>query len=112
MRTSADSQARRVLDGNLGGRRVRGRPRKKWLEDIESDLNELGDIPLHVSTLTLLLIAWDRYRFLKDPMKPRIPAFVCATGSWLTAICLVLPYPIYTTYIDLGGFWNPSLHTI
>ncbi|BET01936.1 Hypothetical protein NTJ_14754 [Nesidiocoris tenuis] len=62
----------------------------------------LHDIPLHVSTLTLLLIAWDRHRFLKDPMKPRIPAFVCATGSWLTAICLVLPYPIYTTYIDLG----------
>ncbi|XP_024081274.1 neuropeptide Y receptor type 2 [Cimex lectularius] len=64
----------------------------------------LQDIPLHVSTLTLLLIAWDRHRFLKDPMKPRIPAFVCATGSWLTGICLVLPYPIYTTYLDLGKF--------
>ncbi|CAH1399021.1 unnamed protein product [Nezara viridula] len=49
------------------------------------------DIPLHVSTLTVLLIAWDRLRFLEDPMKPRIPAFVCATGSWLMAICIVLP---------------------
>uniref|UniRef100_T1HWE4 Uncharacterized protein n=1 Tax=Rhodnius prolixus TaxID=13249 RepID=T1HWE4_RHOPR len=71
-----------------------------------------GDIPLHVSTLTLLLIAWDRHRFLKDPMKPRIPAFVCATGSWLTAICLVLPYPVYTTYMDLGfsNFSPPMLY--
>ncbi|XP_066908846.1 uncharacterized protein [Halyomorpha halys] len=37
-------------------------------------------------------------------MKPRIPAFVCATGSWLMAICIVLPYPIYTTYLDLGKY--------
>ncbi|XP_073998340.1 G-protein coupled receptor 83 isoform X2 [Rhodnius prolixus] len=69
------------------------------------------DIPLHVSTLTLLLIAWDRHRFLKDPMKPRIPAFVCATGSWLTAICLVLPYPVYTTYMDLGKYM-PQFHGV
>lgn len=59
------------------------------------------DIPLHVSMITYLLIAWDRFRMLADPMKPRIPAFVCALGTWFFAVCIVLPYPIYTTYLDL-----------
>lgn len=39
---------------------------------------------------------------MKDPTKPRIPAFVCATGTWLFAVCIVLPYPIYITYLDMG----------
>jgi hypothetical protein len=62
----------------------------------------LQDIPMHVSTLSFLLIAVDRYRFMLDPMKPRMPSFVCALGSWLLAVCIVLPYPIYITYLDLG----------
>lgn len=60
------------------------------------------DIPMHVSMLTYVLIAFDRFRYLQDPTKARIPAFVMATGSWLMALCIVLPYPIYTTYVDLG----------
>ncbi|KAK9509667.1 hypothetical protein O3M35_006930 [Rhynocoris fuscipes] len=43
-------------------------------------------------------------------MKQRIPAFVCATGSWLTAVCLVLPYPVYTTYLDVGVSLSSSLN--
>lgn len=62
----------------------------------------LQDMPLHVSTMSFLLLAWDRFRFIKDPLKPRLPAFVCIVGSWLTALCLVLPYPIYIIYIDLS----------
>jgi hypothetical protein len=62
----------------------------------------LQDIPMHVSTLSFLLIAVDRYRFMLDPMNPRMPSFVCALGSWLLAVCIVLPYPIYITYLDLG----------
>jgi hypothetical protein len=57
---------------------------------------------MHVSTLSFLLIAVDRYRFMLDPMKPRMPSFVCALGSWLLAACIVLPYPIYITYLDLA----------
>lgn len=57
---------------------------------------------MHVSMLTYLLMAFDRFRFLQDPTRARIPAFVMATGSWLMALCIVLPYPIYTTYIDLA----------
>ncbi|XP_048505370.1 orexin/Hypocretin receptor type 1 [Athalia rosae] len=64
----------------------------------------LQDIPLHVSMITYLLIAWDRFRMLSDPVKPRIPAFVCALGAWFFAVCIVLPYPIYTTYLDLERF--------
>lgn len=49
-----------------------------------------------------LLIAWDRMRWLGDPLKCRFPAFVCSCASWLTGMVIALPYPIYTTYLDLG----------
>jgi hypothetical protein len=52
--------------------------------------------------LSFLLIAVDRYRLMLDPTKPRMPSFVCALGTWLLAVCIVLPYPIYITYLDLG----------
>jgi hypothetical protein len=52
--------------------------------------------------LSFLLIAVDRYRLILDPTKPRMPSFVCALGTWLLAVCIVLPYPIYITYLDLG----------
>ena len=71
----------------------------------------LQDIPMHVSTLSFLLIAVDRYRFTLDPTKPRMPSFVCALGSWLLAVCIVLPYPIYITYLDLGVSRN-TLHCL
>lgn len=61
----------------------------------------LQDIPLHVTMMTYLLIALDRYRLVSAPGKPRIPAFVCALGTWFFAVCIVLPYAIYTTYLDL-----------
>jgi len=74
---------------------------------------------MHVSTLSFLLIAVDRYRFVLDPMKPRMPSFVCALGSWLLAVCIVLPYPIYITYLDLGvsnitlhGLYNVTNRTV
>lgn len=60
------------------------------------------DVPTHVTILSMLMIAFDRYSFLKNPTRTRLPGFIFSTGTWLTAICVVLPYPIYTTYIDLG----------
>lgn len=60
------------------------------------------DIPLHAALLTHLLIAWDRMRWLADPMNARFPAFVCSCATWLTGMVIALPYPIYTTYLDLG----------
>uniref|UniRef100_A0A182PR16 Uncharacterized protein n=1 Tax=Anopheles epiroticus TaxID=199890 RepID=A0A182PR16_9DIPT len=59
------------------------------------------DIPLHVAMLSHLLIAWDRKRWLTDPLKVRLPAFVCSCASWLAGLVIALPYPIYTTYLDL-----------
>lgn len=52
--------------------------------------------------ITHLLIAWDRMRWLSDPLKGRIPAFVCSCATWLAGIVIALPYPIYTAYVDLG----------
>lgn len=74
----------------------------------ESDNNlKLGrspsaqDIPMHVAILSHLLIAFDRMRWLADPLRSRLPSFVCCCATWLTGMIIALPYPIYTTYIDL-----------
>lgn len=64
----------------------------------------LQDMPLHVTVLNYTCLAWDRYKFLRNPNKPRLPALVCIFGTWLTSLCLVLPYPIYITHIDLGKY--------
>ncbi|XP_055712349.1 orexin/Hypocretin receptor type 1 isoform X2 [Phlebotomus papatasi] len=64
----------------------------------------LQDIPLHVAIITHLLIAWDRMRWLMDPLKARLPAFVCSCATWLAGMVIALPYPIYTTYLDLGMY--------
>ncbi|XP_046385710.1 5-hydroxytryptamine receptor 1-like [Ischnura elegans] len=64
----------------------------------------MQDIPIHVTMLSFVLIAADRHRLLMDPMKPRLPPLFCSVSAWLLALCIVLPYPIYTTYLDLGDF--------
>ncbi|XP_055389932.1 probable serine/threonine-protein kinase nek3 [Condylostylus longicornis] len=64
----------------------------------------LQDIPLHVAMISHLLIAWDRMRWLGDPLKGRLPTFVCCCASWLTGMVIALPYPIYTLYIELGDY--------
>ncbi|XP_046385712.1 5-hydroxytryptamine receptor 1-like [Ischnura elegans] len=64
----------------------------------------MQDIPIHVTMLSFVLIAADRHRLLMDPMKPRLPPLFCSVSAWLLALCIVLPYPFYTTYLDLGEF--------
>jgi len=49
-----------------------------------------------------ILIAWDRMRWLNDPLKGRLPGFVCCCATWLTGMVIALPYPIYTIYVELG----------
>ncbi|KAK0161468.1 hypothetical protein PV327_009935 [Microctonus hyperodae] len=79
-------------------------------EDLSKPQLRPSDIPIHVSMMTHFLIAGDRYRLLRDPRKPRIPAFVCALGAWVFAVCIVLPYPIYTTYLDLEDYKKDHFH--
>jgi hypothetical protein len=64
---------------------------------------------MHTTTLTFVLMAWDRLRFIRHPTKARMPAFVCIIGTWLASVCFVLPYPIYIIYIDLGVSTRDSL---
>lgn len=52
--------------------------------------------------ITHILIAWDRMRWLGDPLKGRFPAFVCCCATWLTGMVIALPYPIYTIYVEIG----------
>lgn len=54
-----------------------------------------------------ILIAWDRMRWLNDPLKGRIPGFVCCCATWLTGMVIALPYPIYTIYVELGVSIRP-----
>ena len=35
-------QSKRAMEGKLRGRRNRGRPRTRWLEDVEDDLRRIG----------------------------------------------------------------------
>lgn len=67
----------------------------------------LQDIPLHVAMISHILIAWDRMRWLNDPLKGRIPGFVCCCATWLTGMVIALPYPIYTIYVELGVSMRP-----
>ncbi|XP_057669159.1 prolactin-releasing peptide receptor [Diorhabda carinulata] len=86
---------------------------RNWVlgELLCSFLPMIQDIPQHTSTLTFILLAWDRYRYIKKPLRPRLPAFVCNVGTWLTSGCLVLPYPMYIMYIDLGQVY-PKLEAV
>ncbi|XP_036224829.2 uncharacterized protein [Bactrocera oleae] len=71
----------------------------------------LQDIPLHVAIISHILIAWDRMRWLSDPLQGRLPAFVCCCATWLTGMVIALPYPIYTIYVELGDY-VPELNGI
>ncbi|XP_020715247.1 gastrin/cholecystokinin type B receptor, partial [Ceratitis capitata] len=64
----------------------------------------LQDIPLHVAIISHILIAWDRMRWLSDPLQGRLPAFVCCCATWLGGMVIALPYPIYTIYVELGDY--------
>ncbi|PSN54960.1 hypothetical protein C0J52_02305 [Blattella germanica] len=39
---SQDREGKKILDGNMGGCRRRGRPRLRWIDDVEEDLKQLG----------------------------------------------------------------------
>uniref|UniRef100_A0A1B0BYR8 Uncharacterized protein n=1 Tax=Glossina palpalis gambiensis TaxID=67801 RepID=A0A1B0BYR8_9MUSC len=81
-----------------------GRPWQRYHMYIEevSPFPPFPDIPLHVAIITHILIAWDRMRWLSDPIKCRFPAFVCSCATWLTGMIIALPYPIYTIYLEMG----------
>ena len=42
MRKDGGRMARRILEWNPMGRRIRGRPRKRWIEDVEEDIQTIG----------------------------------------------------------------------
>ena len=42
MRIDEKRTPKRVLEWKLIGRRIRGRPRKRWTEDVEEDIQRMG----------------------------------------------------------------------
>jgi hypothetical protein len=42
MRMNETRIARKILDDKPGGKRRRGRPRLRWLDDVEADLRSMG----------------------------------------------------------------------
>ncbi|GBL88770.1 hypothetical protein AVEN_158902-1 [Araneus ventricosus] len=66
----------------------------------------LQDIPFHATMLTFLLTAFDRYRQTVYPLKQPVPAFLCMIGVWTATIVAVLPYAVYTRYLDLEIYFG------
>ncbi|XP_074641206.1 neuropeptide Y receptor type 2-like [Tubulanus polymorphus] len=62
----------------------------------------LQSFPIHVSMLTFVIIAVDRYRLILYPMKPRVPAGLCTIAAWGISVCLVLPIAVYFRFINIG----------
>ena len=42
MRMDENRLPKRVLEWKPAGRRIRGRPRKRWIEDIKEDIQSMG----------------------------------------------------------------------
>lgn len=61
----------------------------------------LQDIPFHATMLTFLLIAFDRHRQILYPLKQPFSSFLCMISVWVATIFAVLPYAVYTRYIEL-----------
>ncbi|GFT03108.1 g_PROTEIN_RECEP_F1_2 domain-containing protein [Nephila pilipes] len=66
----------------------------------------MQDVPFHATMLTFLLIAFDRYRQTLYPLKQPIPAFLCMVGVWIATFIAVLPYAVYTRYLDLELYFG------
>ena len=41
-RMDGGRMSRRILEWKPMGRRIRGRPRKRWIEDVEEDIQTMG----------------------------------------------------------------------
>lgn len=62
----------------------------------------LQDVALHVVMLTFSAIGYERYRFHKNPTNTGASSYVVSCCLWIISFLIVLPYPVYTTYLDLG----------
>jgi hypothetical protein len=69
----------RLLVGKLEGKRPLGRPRRRWIDNIQMDLLEIG-----VSVVDWIGLAQDRYRrkaLVNSVMNLRVPCW--ETTEWL-----------------------------
>lgn len=62
----------------------------------------LQDVPLHVVMLTFGAVAYDRCRYHANPTASPVSPSVVSCCLWIVSWLIVLPYPVYTTYLDLG----------
>ncbi|XP_054708589.1 neuropeptide Y receptor type 5-like [Uloborus diversus] len=66
----------------------------------------LQDIPFHATMLTFLLMAFDRYRQILYPLKQHLSFFMGMIGVWMATAVAVLPYLIYTRYLNLEIYFG------
>lgn len=74
-------------------------------DDANFDANLLllfQDIPGYCSTLTLLVLCFDRHQRIRHPEMAPLPIVWILGLVWAISIALVLPYMAYITHVDLS----------
>ena len=61
----------------------------------------LQDIPIHVSTASLVFVSLERFRSIVTPHRPKVPPGIGIIAIWSLAICVVMPYSSYIRYLDM-----------
>ncbi|XP_013790487.2 neuropeptide Y receptor type 5-like [Limulus polyphemus] len=64
------------------------------------------DVPFYATFLTFLSIAFDRYKAILNPLKPRNIAGFWLLGTWVSSFLVALPYSVYSEYVDLEKYFG------
>ncbi|GAV06977.1 hypothetical protein RvY_16881-2 [Ramazzottius varieornatus] len=68
--------------------------------------------PIHVSIFNYAGLTYDRYQGIRYPDKRNVPVMVFTISSWILALCSVLPYTGFITYIDLEQLRGPQYQNL
>ncbi|XP_076364333.1 uncharacterized protein LOC143253814 [Tachypleus tridentatus] len=64
------------------------------------------DVPFYATFLTFLSVAFDRYKAILNPLKPRNIAGFWLLGTWVSSFLVALPYSVYSEYVDLEKYFG------
>ena len=68
--------------------------------------------PIHLSIFNYAGLTYDRYQSIRYLEKRSVPVMVFTMGSWILALCSVLPYTGFITYVDLEQIRGSLYHNL